>query len=191
MDDSTRRLRQLIIDLDAPRYSRTFSTLTNYNDLKKDLNEDQINAFELALKAEDYALILGMPGTGKTFTIAQIIKALYVEVINNNKFESLDEFTEFIESRRVVATTCLANEYPIFTKRRFDYCIIDEATQITLPTCIGPLRFGRPIPSSCDHNQLQPLVLRTEAIKKGMEKEFIQNLYRNSSNAVANLRYAI
>jgi DNA replication ATP-dependent helicase Dna2 len=50
IDNSTRRLRQLIIDLDAPRYGRTFSTLTNYNDLKKDLNEDQINAFELALK---------------------------------------------------------------------------------------------------------------------------------------------
>ncbi len=101
--------------------------------------------------AEDYALILGMPGTGKTFTIAQIIKALlrrgdsvllasythsavdnvlsklsdYGEeilrigdkskvhkdiwpyIIDNNEFENVDEFSEFIESRKVVATTCL------------------------------------------------------------------------------------
>ncbi|CAG8481288.1 21386_t:CDS:2 [Rhizophagus irregularis] len=233
MDDSTRRLRQLIIDLDAPRYSRTFSTLTNYNDLKKDLNEDQINAFELALKAEDYALILGMPGTGKTFTIAQIIKALlrrgesvllasythsavdnvlsklnghskeilrigdkskvhkdnWPYIIDNNKFESLDEFTEFIESRRVVATTCLGMNNPIFTKRRFDYCIIDEATQITLPTCIGPLRFADRFLLVGDHNQLQPLVLRTEAIKKGMEKSLFKTFTEIHPNAVANLRY--
>jgi DNA replication ATP-dependent helicase Dna2 len=53
MDASNKRLRQLIIDLDAPRYGRAFSTLINYNDLKKDLNEDQINAFELALNGKD------------------------------------------------------------------------------------------------------------------------------------------
>ena len=92
-----------------------------------------------------------MPGTGKTFTIAQIIKALlrrgdsvllasythsavdnvlsklsdhgkdilrigdkskvhndiWPYIIDNNKFEDTTEFSEFIESRKVVATTCL------------------------------------------------------------------------------------
>ena len=92
-----------------------------------------------------------MPGTGKTFTIVQIIKALlrrgdsvllasythsavdnvlsklsdygqeilrlgdkskvhkdiWPYIIDNNEFESVEEFSEFIESRKVVATTCL------------------------------------------------------------------------------------
>ncbi|CAG8477198.1 11131_t:CDS:2 [Funneliformis caledonium] len=233
MDVSTRKLRKLIVNLEAPQYGRTFSTLINYNDLKKDLNEDQVKAFELALNAEDYALILGMPGTGKTFTIAQIIKALlrrgdsvllasythsavdnvlsklsdygeeilrigdkskvhksiWPQIIDNNKFESIDEFSDFIETRKVVATTCLGMNNPIFTKRRFDYCIIDEATQITLPTCIGPLRFADRFLLVGDHNQLQPLVRRTEAIKKGMEKSLFKMFTEIHPNAVANLRY--
>jgi len=40
------------------------------------LNIDQRKAVEKALTAEDYALVLGMPGTGKTTTIAHIIRAL-------------------------------------------------------------------------------------------------------------------
>ncbi|KAK1052067.1 DNA replication endonuclease-helicase Dna2, partial [Friedmanniomyces endolithicus] len=41
-----------------------------------DMNEDQRAAVAKVLSAQDYALILGMPGTGKTTTIAHIIRAL-------------------------------------------------------------------------------------------------------------------
>jgi DNA replication ATP-dependent helicase Dna2 len=39
-------------------------------------NADQTKAMERVMTAKDYSLILGMPGTGKTTTIAEIIKAL-------------------------------------------------------------------------------------------------------------------
>jgi DNA replication ATP-dependent helicase Dna2 len=40
------------------------------------LNEDQMKAAQKVLHAQDYALILGMPGTGKSTTIAYIIHRL-------------------------------------------------------------------------------------------------------------------
>lgn len=46
----------------------------------------------------------------------------------------------------------------LFSRRIFDYCIVDEASQITLPTCLGPLRFSEKFVLVGDHNQLPPLV---------------------------------
>jgi superfamily I DNA and/or RNA helicase len=46
----------------------------------------------------------------------------------------------------------------IFSLRKFDYCIVDEASQITLPTCLGPLRHADKFVLVGDHFQLPPLV---------------------------------
>jgi DNA replication ATP-dependent helicase Dna2 len=46
----------------------------------------------------------------------------------------------------------------LFSRRIFDYCIVDEASQITLPTCLGPLRFAEKFVLVGDHYQLPPLV---------------------------------
>ncbi len=46
----------------------------------------------------------------------------------------------------------------LFSRRKFDYCIVDEASQITLPTCVGPLRFADKFVLVGDHFQLPPLV---------------------------------
>ena len=40
----------------------------------------------------------------------------------------------------MVGATCLNSQHPVIARRRFDYCIVDEASQITLPICLGPLR---------------------------------------------------
>lgn len=47
---------------------------------------------------------------------------------------------------------------PLFSKRQFDVCIVDEASQITLPVCLGPLRFAKTFVLVGDHFQLPPLV---------------------------------
>lgn len=45
--------------------------------------------------------------------------------------------------RPVVATTCLGITHWVFARRlRFDYCIIDEASRISLPTTLGPIRYA-------------------------------------------------
>ena len=59
--------------------------------------------------------------------------------------------------------TCLGTQHPVFVRRSFDYCIIDEASQITLPVSLGPLRFARVFVLVGDHYQLPPLVQSEQA----------------------------
>ena len=47
---------------------------------------------------------------------------------------------------------------PLFFKRKFDVCIVDEASQITLPVCLGPLRCAETFVLVGDHYQLPPVV---------------------------------
>ena len=58
----------------------------------------------------------------------------------------------------VVATTCLGISHPLFSHCSFDYCIVDEASQITLPVSLGPLRHAATFVLVGDHYQLPPLV---------------------------------
>lgn len=66
--------RKLIIDLQKPYYEPARAPLPT--EIPDSLNIDQVKAMHQVLTARDYALVLGMPGTGKTTTIAEIIKAL-------------------------------------------------------------------------------------------------------------------
>ena len=66
--------RRLIVDLAPPRFED--ARAPQPGEIPSSLNADQRRAMERVMTARDYALILGMPGTGKTTTIAEIIKAL-------------------------------------------------------------------------------------------------------------------
>ena len=46
------------------------------SNILNDLNVDQRKAVTKVLSAQDYALVLGMPGTGKTTTIAFLVRIL-------------------------------------------------------------------------------------------------------------------
>ena len=54
---------------------------------------------------------------------------------------------------------------PLFFRRKFDYCIVDEASQITLPTCLGPLRMADTFVLVGDHFQLPPIVSSVNALE--------------------------
>lgn len=69
-----RRRRDLIVHLQPPRFEEVHAP--NDDEIPGHLNPDQRLAMKKVLTAKDYALILGMPGTGKTTTIAEIILAL-------------------------------------------------------------------------------------------------------------------
>lgn len=68
--------RRLVVDLDAPTFYDSVPADQDHNLVPSHLNADQERAVKKVLTAQDYALILGMPGTGKTTTIAEILKAL-------------------------------------------------------------------------------------------------------------------
>jgi DNA replication ATP-dependent helicase Dna2 len=78
----TRRL-ELVVDLRPPVFNNQYDELLDSPhhapallEVSKPLNSSQTLAMEKVLSAEDYALILGMPGTGKTTVIVALIKAL-------------------------------------------------------------------------------------------------------------------
>ena len=70
--------RRLVVDLEKPRF-RPLEPVDERAVRNVQLNSDQRDAVNKVLTAQDYALILGMPGTGKTTTVAEIIKALVAQ----------------------------------------------------------------------------------------------------------------
>ncbi|XP_070051803.1 DNA replication ATP-dependent helicase/nuclease JHS1 isoform X4 [Nicotiana tomentosiformis] len=79
-NDQSSHLRKMIVDLEVPRFDSgcQFSQdpAISYIWSEKNLNDDQRRAILKILTAKDYALILGMPGTGKTSTMVYAVKAL-------------------------------------------------------------------------------------------------------------------
>ncbi|KAH6793808.1 DNA replication helicase [Perilla frutescens var. hirtella] len=79
-NESSSYLRKKVVDLEMPRFDSgcIFSQdpAISYVWSEKSLNDDQRRAILKILTAKDYALILGMPGTGKTSTMVHAVKAL-------------------------------------------------------------------------------------------------------------------
>lgn len=90
--DGDEKRRRLIVDLEAPLFAPVAPHMLNAiatRYVPVGLNQDQLRAVDKVLEAKDYALILGMPGTGKTTTIAEILKAL----VANGKTVLLTSYT--------------------------------------------------------------------------------------------------
>lgn len=199
-----------------------------------EMNEDQRAAVGKVLSAQDYALILGMPGTGKTTTIAHIIRALLADdktilltsfthtAVDNillkirdiappnsilrlgvpakinpevQKFcqlaatprQTIDEIESAYMGCRIVAATCMGMNHAVFNRRAFDVCIVDEASQITLPTALGPLLHARKFVLVGDHYQLPPLVQNRAALAGGLDVSLFRQLSEEHPEAVATL----
>ena len=232
--------------------------------LSRTLNGDQCNAVEHVLRANDYSLLLGMPGTGKTTTIvfllrlliargARVLLAAYTNSAVDNVLLKLKEqgFDEFVrvgnpnsmraeikphslqeqcrtlrESDRslrpvetvdrvmtrnqLVASTCLSATDPVlsgvsggqkaalqqaaalgipaYDPTLFDYCIVDEASQIHEPVCVGPLLRARRFVLVGDPNQLSAVVKSRTAVDLGMGKSLFERLGDAHPHAVCRLR---
>lgn len=227
-------LRKLIIEgveptflQDPPQYPLSNSAG------QASLNTDQRRAIEKVMSAKDYALVLGMPGTGKTTTITHIIRALAAQgksilltsythtAVDNILLKIRDtgigvfrignvakvhpgvqEFAKLsgipmktVEeiknaySQQIVATTCLGINHSIFNQRVFDYCIVDEASQITLPVCLGPVRLAKKFILVGDHYQLPPLVQNKEAQEGGLDISLFKMLSDRHPFSVVNLEH--
>jgi DNA replication ATP-dependent helicase Dna2 len=171
------------------------------------LNPDQRAAIHKVLSAEDYALLLGMPGTGKTSTIACLVRTLVARgatvllssythsavdnmlqklvdagvvpgmalrigskhqtpphlhpyLLESQGVDTIARLAEIVESSRIVAVTCLGIRHPIFSKKRFDVCILDEAGQAPQPAALGPLLSADKFVLVGDHYQVRsPIVV--------------------------------
>lgn len=228
----SRDIRRLVVDLAPPRFKTIATQYTIAG--QETLNIDQKKAIEKVMSASDYALVLGMPGTGKTTTIAHIIRALVSQgksvlltsythsavdnillklktdqmpilrlgaqakvhpevqnfaILAGQPMNSFEEIRSAWHETPIVATTCLGVNHPVFSERTFDYCIVDEASQITLPICLGPIRLARTFVLVGDHNQLPPLVQNEEARVGGLDISLFKLLSDTHPDSVVNLEH--
>ncbi|XP_064461357.1 DNA replication ATP-dependent helicase/nuclease DNA2-like [Ornithodoros turicata] len=77
-DEKSEKLRSFVIDGVPPTFKKTLPKqwIVTCHKALKPLNDVQRRAIVKFLLADDYLLIKGMPGTGKTTTIAALIEAL-------------------------------------------------------------------------------------------------------------------
>lgn len=227
-----------IVDLAPPRFSELSALPQSVAQKLAHFNPDQFEAIKKVLVAQDYALILGMPGTGKTTTIAALIEILVargqtvllasythsavdtiLRKIKDSGFgilrlgrpslvnpdvrhlaigpggsgaaspQAIADIEQLYFKPPVVAATCLGTTHWLFKRRRFDYCIVDEASQVTLPTCLGPIRHADRFVLVGDHFQLSPLVKSTEAQAGGLDVSLFKRLNDSHPEAVVHLEH--
>ncbi|OPJ84724.1 DNA replication ATP-dependent helicase/nuclease DNA2 [Patagioenas fasciata monilis] len=234
------RLRNLVIDFHKPRFIQHLSSVLppeakeTVANILKGLNKPQKQAMKQVLLSEDYTLIVGMPGTGKTTTICALVRILSAcgfsvlltsfthtavdnvllklakfkvgflrlgraqkvhpdirkfteeEICRSKSIKSVMDLEEVYNSQPVVATSCMGVNHPIFVQKQFDFCIVDEASQISQLICLGPLFCSKRFVLVGDHQQLPPLVLNAEARDLGMSESLFKRLEQNQ-NAVVQL----
>ena len=66
-----------------------------------------------------------------------------------------------------MATSCLGVRHAALSRRRFDVVIVDEASQVLQPACLGPLLLADRFVLVGDPRQLPPLVTSKEARWRG------------------------
>ncbi|XP_072727391.1 DNA replication ATP-dependent helicase/nuclease DNA2 isoform X2 [Ciconia boyciana] len=108
------------------------------------------------------------------------------EICRSKSIKSVTDLEEVYNSQPVVATSCMGVNHPIFVQKQFDFCIVDEASQISQLICLGPLLCSKRFVLVGDHQQLPPLVLNAEARDLGMSESLFKRLEQNQ-NAVVQL----
>ncbi|XP_012939097.1 DNA replication ATP-dependent helicase/nuclease DNA2 isoform X2 [Aplysia californica] len=103
---------------------------------------------------------------------------------------SVQKLKDFYDSYDIVATTCLGtSSHPLFDQRTFDVCIVDEASQVLQPACLGPLFRCRRFVLVGDPQQLPPLVQSKTASSLGMGESLFAKLDSQGATFELHLQY--
>nr|XP_018902830.1 PREDICTED: DNA replication ATP-dependent helicase/nuclease DNA2 [Bemisia tabaci] len=235
LNDSPRagQLRQAIVELKLPSFNNVSPALPS--NLTKKLNNGQKKAVMRAFQAESYMLIEGMPGCGKTETLASLVKLLVKNgksvlvtshthsavdnlalrlqdldllrlgkkakinpslhrfseevLLSKSKYKTVEDVRQLYLSKSIIAVTVLGCSHPLFSFRRFDVCIVDEATQVLQPSTLKPLIAADKFILVGDPLQLPPLVLSDSARSLGLSESLFVRLSRPAVTVILNTQY--
>jgi len=228
------RLRKVLIKEEVPSFSKGLGreVATHGREVLRTLNRVQQKAIFRSLMCEQYSMIRGMPGSGKTTTIVGLVRLLarlgqsvllvaYTnsavdtillklqetgqsflrlgrrtrvrsELIKNtaeeiaNSCATPSELMSCYASYSIVASTCLGVDHPA-TKRLFDWCIVDEASQALLPSVISSLLLAQRFILVGDPAQLPPTVQNLQARNGGLDQSLFTILDKVHPGATTNL----
>lgn len=99
------------------------------------------------------------------------------------------ELEKFFNSQKILATSCLGMNHPLFTQRQFDVCIVDEASQVLQPACLGPLFSSKKFVLVGDPKQLPPVVQCKESRELGMDESLFCRLDGLGATFDLNVQY--
>ncbi|KAG8082959.1 hypothetical protein GUJ93_ZPchr0014g47090 [Zizania palustris] len=174
-------LRKLIVDLEAPRFDSggllSQDPALSYIRSLPNLNNDQQRSLHKILAAKDYALILGMPGTGKTYTMVHAVKSLLMRgesvMLTSYTNSALDNLlmklkTEGIDFLRIGRHEAVHADVRVHCLSTKDVQSVDAIKARMEQVSLGPLMFAKKFVLVGDHYQLPPLVKSSEARENGM-----------------------
>ncbi|XP_053951038.1 DNA replication ATP-dependent helicase/nuclease DNA2 [Anastrepha ludens] len=102
---------------------------------------------------------------------------------------TVETITEKYNSFSIVGVTCLGSSHPLFLHRKFDFCIVDEATQIMQPTTLRPVFYSDKFILVGDPDQLPPLIRSKEACRLGADESLFERLDTAAATSILTLQY--
>ncbi|KAI1099971.1 P-loop containing nucleoside triphosphate hydrolase protein [Jackrogersella minutella] len=189
----SRAIRRLVVDLAPPTFKATTTQYTVAD--QESLNIDQRKAIEKVMSANDYALVLGMPGTGKTTTIAHIIRALVSQgksvLLTSYTHSAVDNILLKLKNDRmpILRLGAPAKVHPDVQ----DFAVLagqplnsfEEIRSAWNETPIVATTFVL----VGDHNQLPPLVQNEDARVGGLDISLFKLLSDTHPDSVVNLEH--
>ncbi|KAH8276589.1 hypothetical protein KR044_004632 [Drosophila immigrans] len=103
--------------------------------------------------------------------------------------QTLEQLSETLQRPSIVGVTCLGAGHALFRKRHFDYCIVDEATQVLQPTVLRALSHCSKFILVGDPQQLPPVLRSREARQRGADETLFQRLDCDAATAMLTLQY--
>jgi DNA replication ATP-dependent helicase Dna2 len=103
-------------------------------------------------------------------------------------FENMRQIKETIDNNYIFGATCLQMNNNFLYCMKFDYCIMDEASQVSEPIAVGPILLAEKFVMIGDYYQLNPLVKSYLSEKKGMGKSLFEKLSKNNPESATVLK---
>ena len=103
--------------------------------------------------------------------------------------KNVEELDKIYKQHQIVAVTCLGSAHALLSQRKFDYCLVDEATQIYQPTVIRPLLSADKFILVGDPRQLAPLVKSSDGRSLGADESLFERLDSPECTMVLGLQY--
>lgn len=103
------------------------------------------------------------------------------------QFNHTDDIEDFLKQKQLYFTTCLSLRNPLLSKIKFDYVIVDEASQTLEPILLESLFFSSKFVLIGDYFQLSPLVKSPVSQSKGMAVSLFERLAKQHSKSLCRL----